>query len=59
MGAPQAIVFFLILLQTCKTAAQHEEWNSATATYTKETNGSIIIGTFLQITLFNVVFHVR
>lgn len=59
MGAPQAIVFFLILLQTCKTAAQHEEWNSATATYTKETNGSIIIGTFLQIALFNIVFHVH
>lgn len=45
----QAIVLLLILiwLQTCMITAQDLEWKSATATYTNQTNGSIIIGTFL------------
>ena len=47
MGALQATVFFLFLLKACEINAQNEDWKTATATYSKETNGSIITGTFL------------
>lgn len=47
MGALQATVFFLFLLKACEINAQNEDWETATATYSKETNGSIITGTFL------------
>ncbi|KAA8535910.1 hypothetical protein F0562_028388 [Nyssa sinensis] len=44
MGAIQATVIYLILLHACRSraAAQDGIWKSATATYTKETDGSII-----------------
>nr|XP_023891241.1 expansin-A20 [Quercus suber]POF21668.1 expansin-a20 [Quercus suber] len=42
MGALQATVFFLFLLKACEINAQNEDWKTATATYSKETNGSII-----------------
>ncbi|XWS39654.1 hypothetical protein CRYUN_Cryun18bG0073600 [Craigia yunnanensis] len=42
MGAFQVTVLYLILLLTSKITCKEEEWKSATATYTKETDGSII-----------------
>ncbi|KAG2702953.1 hypothetical protein I3760_06G115300 [Carya illinoinensis] len=43
MGALQATVFFLILLKACDVVdAEDDEWKTATATYSKETDGSII-----------------
>jgi hypothetical protein len=47
MGALQTTVFFLFLLKACEINANIEEWKTATATYSKETDGSIITGTFL------------
>lgn len=50
MAALQAIVlilYLMIILQTNKVTAEDEEWKSATATYTKETDGSITIGNVL------------
>lgn len=50
MGALQATFLFLILLKACEcqiTDAEDGEWKTATATYTKETDGSIITGSFL------------
>lgn len=48
MGSLQATLVFLILLQaSCSIIAiKDEEWKTASATYTKETDGSIITGTF-------------
>ncbi|KAG5239396.1 alpha-expansin precursor family protein [Salix suchowensis] len=43
MGALKAILLYFILYQTWKIAADEEEWKSATATYVKETSGSIIV----------------
>ncbi|KAJ0010968.1 hypothetical protein Pint_33804 [Pistacia integerrima] len=46
MGALQALVLFLILRQACNIMAEDDElktWKSATATYTKEAQGSIIV----------------
>ncbi|OMP11370.1 Expansin [Corchorus olitorius] len=42
MGAFQVLVLYLILLLASIAAGKEEEWKSATATYTKETDGSII-----------------
>lgn len=42
MGAFQATVFYLVLCHGCKAIAQDAGWKSATATYSKETDGSII-----------------
>ncbi|CAK9140175.1 unnamed protein product [Ilex paraguariensis] len=42
MGALQATVICFILLQTCSITAQDGEWKSATATYTKQRDDSII-----------------
>ncbi|GAV92009.1 Pollen_allerg_1 domain-containing protein/DPBB_1 domain-containing protein [Cephalotus follicularis] len=42
MGPLKVTVLCLILLQTCIITAQENEWKTATATYTKETSGSII-----------------
>lgn len=42
------IVFYLVLLQTPTNifaVKDEEEWKSATATYSKETDGSIVTGT--------------
>jgi hypothetical protein len=48
MGVLQATFLFLILLKACEiTDAEDEDWKTATATYTKETDGSIITGSFL------------
>lgn len=47
MGALKAILLYLIIHQTWKITADDEEWKSATATYIKETSGSIIVGNFL------------
>lgn len=47
MDALQATVFFLVLLISCEiNGAEDEEWKTATATYSKETDGSIITGKF-------------
>ncbi|KAJ9183203.1 hypothetical protein P3X46_007100 [Hevea brasiliensis] len=46
MDALKAFVLYLIMLHTCKitaTNATYGEWKTATATYTKEKDGSIII----------------
>ncbi|KAL3581098.1 hypothetical protein D5086_018933 [Populus alba] len=43
MGALKAILLYLIIHQTWKITADDEEWKSATATYVKETSGSIIV----------------
>lgn len=59
MGALQTTLIYFVLFQTCTTiiiiTAQDVQWKSATATFTKDTNDSIIIGTslpsFLQLTL--------
>lgn len=45
MGALQAMVVCLFLVRACTTNAQVEQWKSATATYSKETDASIITGT--------------
>lgn len=42
MGALQAMVVCLFLVRACTTNAQVEQWKSATATYSKETDASII-----------------
>ncbi|KAK3005292.1 hypothetical protein RJ639_016902 [Escallonia herrerae] len=44
MGTLKATVIYLVLLQACRTAAQDQDglWTSATATYTNETDDSII-----------------
>ena len=48
MAAFVAVVVYLVLLQTPNLfAAKDEEWKSATATYSKETDGSIVTGTLL------------
>ena len=45
-GFVAMIVYYLVLLQTFNIfAAKDEEWISATATYSKETDGSIVTGT--------------
>lgn len=46
MGALQATVFFFIFLKACCeiTDAENAEWKTGTATYSKETEGSIITG---------------
>lgn len=50
MGSLQGTLVFLILLQVLNiTATKDEEWKTASATYTKETDGSIITGTFLAL----------
>ncbi|RVW48254.1 hypothetical protein CK203_069560 [Vitis vinifera] len=38
MGALQAMVVCLFLVRACTTNAQVEQWKSATATYSKETD---------------------
>jgi len=47
MGALKAMLLYLIIHQTWKITADDEEWKSATATYVKETNGSIVVGNSL------------
>ncbi|XVE49634.1 hypothetical protein DITRI_Ditri01bG0097200 [Diplodiscus trichospermus] len=42
MGSLQAMVLYFILLLISPVTSKEEEWKSATATYTKETDGSII-----------------
>lgn len=51
MGSLQAtLLVFLILLQVINiTATKDEEWKTASATYSKETDGSIITGTCLAL----------
>lgn len=45
MAAFVAVIVYLLLLQTPNIfAAKDEEWKSATATYSKETDGSIVTG---------------
>lgn len=53
MGALQATVLLcLVLLHLCSNIlAQDEDWKTATATYSKETDGSIITGTLLASSL--------
>lgn len=53
MGALQATVLLcLVLLHLCSyILAQDEDWKTATATYSKETDGSIITGTLLASSL--------
>ena len=46
MGSLQVTVLYFILLLISKVTSKEEEWKSATATFTKETDGSIITGTF-------------
>lgn len=45
------LVLYLVLLHICRCSniavSQDEEWKTATATYSKETDGSIITGTLL------------
>ena len=47
MGALKAMLLYLIIHQTLKITADDEEWKSATATYVKETYGSIVVGNSL------------
>ena len=47
MGALKVMILYLIVHQAWKITADDEEWNSATATYVKDTNGSIVVGNFL------------
>lgn len=47
MAALQTLLLCLVLLQTWVAAVQKEEWKTATATYTMETDGSIINGAVL------------
>ncbi|KAI4322660.1 hypothetical protein L6164_022332 [Bauhinia variegata] len=43
MGALQSTLLYWILLHSCKIAASNvEEWRSATATYSKQTEGSLL-----------------
>ncbi|KAJ1434559.1 RlpA-like protein, double-psi beta-barrel domain [Sesbania bispinosa] len=43
MGALQSTLIYLIILQACKlSVCWEEEWKSATATYVKDTEGSLI-----------------
>lgn len=53
MGALQATVLLcLVLLHLCSSIlAQDEDWKTATATYSKETDGSIITGSLLASSL--------
>lgn len=44
MAALQTTLLFLILLQTWVAADQKGQWKTATATYTMETDSSIIDG---------------
>jgi len=46
MGVLQSTFLYLILLQACNKVASYrdEEWKSATATYIKDKDGSLITG---------------
>lgn len=67
MAAFIAMIVYMVLLPTPNIfAAKDEEWKSATATYTKEIDGSIIAGTlFLHhkthkiVKCLNMVFYNR
>jgi len=48
----------LILLKACEiTDAEDGEWKTATATYTKETDGSIITGSFSSYCLYYIILQ--
>lgn len=47
MAALRVEILWLVLFKAWIAAANTEEWKTATATYTKETDGSIINGNFL------------
>ena len=53
MAVLKTTLFCLVILwKSCVDASNpSEDWKTATATYTKETDGSIIDGTFLSLSL--------
>lgn len=48
MGALQSTLLYLILLHSCKIFAyKDQEWKKATATFAKDSEGSLVTGTIL------------
>jgi len=46
MGVFQSTLLYLILLQSCRIIAyKDQEWKKATATYAKDSEGSLVTGT--------------